>query len=86
MWVQNYMIYIQHIINSNDQTGLASLKSMDMQLLLLCQVNRCEKLRNIVTLVSLELNHLSILFIFNYCPVTVKLLDEKQKQQQLFLN
>jgi len=52
------------------------LEAVDFELFLLGQANVCEERADIFALVSLQLDHFTILWVFNHCPVTGKLLLE----------
>ena len=56
---------------------------MDMKLIFPGQFDIHKKVGNICTLVSLKLNHLTILWVVNYCPITVKFLQEKLKNKRV---
>lgn len=50
------------------------LKAVDFELLLLGQLNIFEELADIPALVSLKLDHFTILWVLNHCPIAGKLL------------
>jgi len=52
------------------------LEAVDFELLLLGQVNLDEELADILALVSLKLDHFTILWVLNHCPIAGKLLLE----------
>lgn len=52
------------------------LEAVDFELLLLGQVDLNEELADILALVSLKLDHFTILWVLNHCPIAGKFLLE----------
>ena len=52
------------------------LESMNFQLIRFCDLDFSEKLDDVIPLISLQLNYLSILRMFNDCSITSELLKK----------
>lgn len=75
---------VQFYIQARFSAGV--LKTMDVQLLFFGQANRHKEVTDICTLVSLQLNYLSILWIVNHCAITSKFLQKKRKKNKIMMS
>ena len=61
------------------------LESVNLQLLLLDDANLQKKLANVLPLVALKLNDLSVLRVFNHSPITGEFLQHRESDAEVLL-
>lgn len=59
-----------------ERTDLQLLEAVDFELLILGQVSISEEQADILALVTLQLDHFTILWVLDHCPVAGELLLE----------